>query len=134
MSRTWASSIPDGYAIPCQGDAHESYATDRDTLIVSAYNATPTDLSSIGGPKDGWIFNCLFFELEPSTGKILCSSWSAIDHVPVKNTQATLGSAGTKEQPLDYFHINSIVNVGNGYLVSGRHTWSVYLGQSQGRH
>ena len=123
---------PDGFPIPCQADPHESFVTDRNTLLVSAYNATPTDLTSINGTKDGWVFDCLFFEIEPRSGKILFR-WSALEHVPVSKTFAVLGTAGTKEAPFDYFHINSIINIGDTWIVNGRHTWSTYKLNSHGK-
>jgi hypothetical protein len=47
---------------PCQADVHESYMTERNTLLVTAYNITQTDLTSVGGTVDGWIFDSLFLE------------------------------------------------------------------------
>ena len=117
---------PDGTQCPCEADLHESFVTDRNTILVTAYNATPADLSSIGGPKDGWIFDCLFYEIEPRSGKILFH-WSAIEHVPVTQSKQPLGSAGSRLSPFDYFHINSVVNIGDQYLVNSRHVWSTYL-------
>ena len=122
----------DNTEYPCEADLHESFTTDRDTIIVSAYNATQTDLTSVGGPKDGWIFDCLFFEIEPETEKILFK-WSAIEHVPVTASQQPLAGTGVnKTVPWDYFHINSIVSIGNEYLVNSRHTWTTFLLTSQG--
>ena len=37
----------------CQADIHESYITDRNTILVSAYNATKTGLTSVNGTADG---------------------------------------------------------------------------------
>ena len=123
--------IPDDAQFPCEADLHESYVTDRNTILVTAYNATPADLSSIGGPKDGWIFDCLFFEIEPKTNEVLFR-WSAIEHVPVNQTKQPLGKSGTKASPFDYFHINSVVNIGDQYLANSRHTWSFFLITSKG--
>lgn len=123
---------PDDTEYLCEADLHESFTTDRDTIIVSAYNATQTDLTSVGGQNDGWIFDCLFFEIEPETGKILFQ-WSAIEHVPVTASQQPLAGTGVnKTVPWDYFHINSIVNIGDEYLVNSRHTWTTFLLTSQG--
>ena len=123
---------PDNTEYSCEADLHESFTTDRDTVIVSAYNATQTDLTSIGGPKDGWIFDCLFFEIEPETGKILFQ-WSAIEHVPVTASKQPLAGTGLNQSvPWDWFHINSIVNIGDEYLVNSRHTWTTFLLTSQG--
>lgn len=117
----------------CEADLHESFITDRGTLIVSVYNATQADLSSVGGPKNGWIFDCLFVELDLS-GKVLFK-WSAFEHVPVANSKLPLFGAGQNQSvPWDYFHINSVVNVGaEYYLVNSRHAWTTYLVDKAGK-
>ena len=116
----------------CDADFHESFITDRDTLLVSAYNVTEADLSSIGGPTDGWVFDCLFFELNPENGRILFS-WSALEHVSVTDTKQPLADTGNNQSfPFDFFHINSVVNIGDHYLVNSRHLWSTYLITSKG--
>ena len=122
---------PDGTRYPCEADLHESYVTDRNTILVTAYNATPTDLSSIGGPKDGWIFDCLFYEIEPKSGNVLFH-WSAIEHVPVSQSKQPLHGSGNKTSPFDYFHINSVVNIGDQYLVNSRHVWATFLLSASG--
>lgn len=124
-------SIPGGNKFPCEADFHESFVTDRNTLLISAYNATPADLSVISGPKDGWIFDCLVYEVDPETQAILFQ-WSAIEHVPISQTKYPLGGSGNKTVPFDYFHINSITTVGDSYLVNARHTWSTYLVSAEG--
>ncbi|KAK3172027.1 hypothetical protein OEA41_004111 [Lepraria neglecta] len=123
---------PDNTQYPCEADLHESYTTGRDTILVSAYNATPTDLTSVGGPKDGWVFDCLFFEIEPESAKILFR-WSALEHVPVIDSKQPLAGTGLNQTvPWDWFHINSVVNVGNEYLVNSRHVWTTYLLTAKG--
>jgi hypothetical protein len=116
----------------CQADIHESVVTDKGTLIVSAYNYTQADLTSVGGPADGWIFDGLFFEIDIETQDILFS-WSAAEHVPINATKEPFTGGGTATDPYDYFHINSIQPVGDGYLVNSRHTWTVYLVNSKGQ-
>ena len=123
---------PDNVQYPCEGDLHESFVTDRNTILVSAYNATPADLSSIGGPRDGWVYEGLFFEIDPDNGRILFK-WSSLDHISVSNSKQPLGESGLSQSaPYDYFHINSVVNVGDNFLVNARHTWSTYLVSSTG--
>ncbi|KAL9004623.1 MAG: hypothetical protein Q9188_002565 [Gyalolechia gomerana] len=118
--------IPGGQSYPCEADFHESFLTDRDTLIVTAYNATPADLSVIGGPKDGWIFDNLILEIEPESQEILFR-WSAAEHVPIDQTKFPLRGSGNRSNPLDYFHVNSVANVGKSFLINSRYTWSTYL-------
>lgn len=123
----------DNVTYSCQADFHESYVTDRNTLIVTAYNVTETDLSLIGGPSNGWVFDCLFFELDPRSGDILFQ-WSALEHVPVNETKLKFTGRGGFNQsvPFDWFHINSVVNIGNQFLVNSRHLWTTYLITAKG--
>ena len=124
---------PGNIKYQCEGDFHESFITDRDTLIVSAYNATPTDLSAVGGPKNGWVYDSLVYELDIASGKVLFK-WSSLEHVPVTNSKWPLNGAGQNQSvPWDYFHINSVVNVGPGYyLVNSRHCWQTRLVDKKG--
>lgn len=116
---------PGNTTIACQADLHEAYVTDRGSLLVTAYNITQTDLTSVGGPSDGYIFDSLFFEIDIKTRKILFS-WSAIKSVPVSDSQAALAGAGTFADPYDFFHINSIQSLSDGYLINGRNVWTSY--------
>lgn len=117
----------DNTTYQCQGDLHESFITDRDTLLVTAYNVTKADLSSVGGLVNGWVYDCLIFEIVPRSEDVLFS-WSALEHVPVQNTKQPLAGTGKNQSnPFDWFHINSVVNIGNQYLVNSRHLWSTYL-------
>ena len=124
---------PDNVTYNCQADFHESFITERNTLLVTAYNVTQTDLSSIGGPVEGWVFDCLFFELDPKNGDILFR-WSALEHVPVAETKLKLAGRGGFNQsvPFDWFHINSVENIGNQFLVNSRHLWTTYLVTAKG--
>ena len=118
---------PDNTTYPCEADFHESYITNRNTLLITAYNATITDLRSIGGLEEGWVFDCLFFEIDPKDGRVLFR-WSALEYVPVSESKLPLRNAGKSQSlPFDYFHINSVVNIGDNYLVNSRHVWSTYL-------
>ena len=126
-------STTDNATYPCEADFHESYVTDRNTLLVTAYNVTATDLSSIGGPVNGWVFDCLFFELDPRNGDILFR-WSALEHVSVNDTKLDVADhiGFSQSHPFDFFHINSVVNIGNQFLVNSRHFWATYLITTEG--
>ncbi|KAI9652942.1 MAG: hypothetical protein M1831_006271 [Alyxoria varia] len=120
--------IPDDVFYPCTIDLHESVLTDRDTLLISTYNVTPTDLRALGGPQDGYGFDCVIFELDPRTGDTLFQ-WSAQEHVPVSASyQPSRGIGVNQSIPLDWFHVNSVEPYGEDqYLINARHTWAVYL-------
>ena len=114
-------------------DIHEHQLTSRNTLLVSAYNNTPYDLTAYGGPKHGWIADSMFFELDVATSKVLFS-WTASDHVPLNSSHQpiiTPLSNATESAPWDWFHINSVDTVGSDYLVNGRHVWSTYAVSSK---
>jgi hypothetical protein len=123
---------PGGGTTECQADLHESYVTDRGSLLVTAYNVTQADLTSVSGPAQGWVYDCLVFEIDIKTQKILFS-WSALGSgIPISDTKEPLGTSGTLADPFDWFHINSIQSVGSSYLVNSRHIWTTYLLDSAG--
>ncbi|KAM0721094.1 hypothetical protein Q7P37_003380 [Cladosporium fusiforme] len=111
-------------------DFHEHFMTANDTLLVTAYNNTPYDLSPIGGPKEGWLANSMLFEIEPPKGRLV-SYWSAIEHILLSDSRLPLPSYmgdGTVEAPYDFFHINSIQPLGaDRLLINSRHTWCSYV-------
>ena len=115
-------------------DIHEAQVTDRDTLLVTAYNNTPWDLSGLGGPQDGWMIDSLFYEIDIKTLEVMFQ-WIATDHleqIPLSTSRnPVIGdpdeSNGTMALPWDWIHINSVELVGENYLISCRHTWSIYM-------
>ncbi|TKA83887.1 hypothetical protein B0A55_00104 [Friedmanniomyces simplex] len=125
-------TIPGNETFDCQADLHECYLTDRNTIFITAYNATQTDLTAVNGTSDGWVFDYLSFEIDPKTGKVLFR-WSALEHVPVADSHELLAATGNASVLYDWFHINSVINVGDHFLVNSRHTWTVYYLDSEGR-
>ena len=122
----------DNTSYPCEADVHESLITSRGTLLFTAHNVTSTDLSSIGGSRNGWVYDSLIYDIQPRTGEILFR-WSSLEHVSVSATKLPLSTGGQNQSvPLNYFMVNSVVDVGNTYLISGRHTSTVYLVNNQG--
>jgi hypothetical protein len=123
---------------PCYADAHESVITERGSMIISMYNITQADLTSVTGSADGWVYDSLFFEVDIKTNKTLFH-WSALEAgIPFSLSKASpLGVAGfvgngTRASPYDWFHINSVQAIGDGYLVNGRHMWTTYMLNSSG--
>lgn len=119
------SSDPD----VCEADLHEGLFTEQGTILATAYNQTPADLSGVGGPKDGWIYDSLAFEIEVSTSEVLWR-WSANENLPIdtSKTQVELQNPrhGTKDHPWDCFHVNSIQKHNGNYLVNARNTFQTY--------
>ncbi|KAI1799051.1 ASST-domain-containing protein [Daldinia bambusicola] len=113
-------------------DMHESQITAQDTILVTLYNITKCDLSSVGGPQDAWVADSLFYELDIKTNEILFK-WSALDHVdqiPISDVQQFYPVANfgkNQSVPYGYFHINSVDQFEDGsYLVSSRYYCSIF--------
>ncbi|GAB1218280.1 hypothetical protein ATERTT37_007534 [Aspergillus terreus] len=108
------------------GDLHEFHITPDGTALVSVYDPTPADLTPVGGPALGWIFDGVFQEIDIATGELLFE-WRASKHYPVNSTYEPLGRTGrTRESAFDYYHINSVDKDHDGnYIVSGRHAHAV---------
>lgn len=110
-------------------DFHEHQMTDRGTILVVAYNVTKQDLTAIGGRKNGWVTDSLFYEIDVKTNEHLFS-WSALDHFHFTHSKLPLPcymSDGSKQLGYDFFHINSVQAVGENFLISSRHQWACYL-------
>ncbi|HST17585.1 MAG TPA: arylsulfotransferase family protein [Gaiellaceae bacterium] len=119
-----------------QGDLHEFQLTPRGTAYVTVYHEVPADLSTVGGPKHGYVYDSIVQELDVATGRVVFE-WHSIGHVPfAESTQANRPPArhASKKQPLDYFHVNSIADgPGGTILVSARNTSTIYLLARDGR-
>lgn len=109
-----------------EADLHEFLLTDRDTALVTAYETVKADLSAVGGPSDGWVFQGVVQEIDLATGA-LRFEWRSLDHVGVEETYQPLMGRGSRSEPFDYLHINSIEVAPDGDLVvSARNTWAIY--------
>ncbi|KEF59332.1 uncharacterized protein A1O9_04176 [Exophiala aquamarina CBS 119918] len=121
-----------GVSAICHADPHESFITHRNTMLLTAYNATQADLTSLGGPHDGWVSDSLVAEVNINTGEVLFT-WSPLAHVPLNRTHLPLGNFGQNQStPFDFFHVNSIQLVGENYLINARNYWSTYLVSPEG--
>jgi hypothetical protein len=112
------------------GDLHEFTLTPRGTAYITIYHEVPRDLTSVGGPKDGFVFDSVVQELDVATGEVEFE-WHSLDHVPLtESLQAHREPAknATEKRPLDYFHVNSVADApGGNILISGRNTSALYL-------
>lgn len=108
------------------GDLHEFIITDEGTALFTVYDPIPADLSEIGGPEFGWLYDGLFQEINITTGELLFE-WRASKHFPANVTYENLNTQGRdRETAFDYFHINSIDKDSKGnYLISARHSHTV---------
>ncbi|KAK7900468.1 hypothetical protein LTR67_002750 [Exophiala xenobiotica] len=115
-------------------DFHESQVTDDGSLLVTALNVTPADISSVGGPKAGFVIDSLFYEIDIATNKVLFS-WSGLNHssqIPLNDSMLPLtstisGNGSSFAQPWGYFHMNSVAKYGSNYLISSRMLCTLFL-------
>lgn len=108
-------------------DLHEFHISPDDTALVTIYDPTLADLTSVGGPEIGWIYDGLFQEIDIATGELIFE-WRASEHLDINNTYHPLtASAGNRrDSAFDYFHINSVDKDTDGnYLISARHFHTV---------
>jgi hypothetical protein len=110
------------------GDIHEFTITPKDTALFTIYHQLHVDLTPIGGPKEGRIFDGIVQEVDIPSGKVLFEwhSWPAIG---LKESYAPppKKAKGEKAPPDDYVHVNSIEIEPNGnFLVSARNTRAIY--------
>ena len=107
-----------------QGDLHEFLITPEDTALLVAYAPRRWDLSPIGGPVDGMVWEGIVQEVDIETGEVIFE-WHSLEHVGIEESYIEL-----PEDPdylYDYFHINSIdVEPDGNLLISARNTWGVY--------
>lgn len=130
--KTLDISFPPGTTSDCVADVHESYITERNTMLVTVYNVTQADLTSVGGPKDGWITNSLAVEVNIETNDIIFV-WNPQEHVPFTDSNNPLQGTGTNSSNTwDWFHMNAIQSFKGGYLVNSRQTWSSYYVNEKG--
>jgi Arylsulfotransferase (ASST) len=114
-----------GYA----GDIHDFVITRRNTALFPIYHQLPVDLTSVGGPKEGRIFDGIFQEVNIKTGKVLFEwhSWPAIGLDESYAPAPKPSTDGKNVPPYDYFHLNSVQLEPNGnYLISARNTHTIY--------
>ncbi len=110
------------------GDVHEFLITPRNTALITVYRRVDRDLSSVGGPKQGSVYEGVVQELDIASGRVLFE-WHSLPAVGLgesyeKPPPAEKSSAAT---PYDYFHLNSIdVDTDGDLLVSARNTRAVY--------
>lgn len=107
-----------------QMDLHEFDLEPNGVAFVTVYQPVHWNLSSVHGPANGIIEDCIVQEIDVRTGLVMFE-WHALGHVPMSASYST-------PQPLttavwDWFHINSINVEPNGnLLISSRNTWAVY--------
>jgi hypothetical protein len=104
-------------------DLHEFQITPQGTALLDAFYPVRADLSSVGGPTNGVLFDNVIQQVDIRTGQVLWE-WHAYGHVPLRDSYYGVSRDGE----FDYFHINSIQRLpGQRLLISSRMMWAVYL-------
>lgn len=108
------------------GDLHDFVITANDTALVTIYDPIPADLTSVGGPELGWLYDGVFQEIDIATGELLFE-WRASHFYPPDSSFEPIRDRGYERTlGYDYYHLNSVDKDDQGrYLVSGRHTHTV---------
>jgi hypothetical protein len=106
------------------GDHHEFLITPQDTALIIIYDTVRRDLSSVGGLKEGLVWQSIIQEINIETGDVLFE-WRSLEHVGLDETYATPPNDALPG--LDYFHMNSIdIDHDSNLLISARETFAVY--------
>lgn len=122
-----------GGANGLSADLHEFLILPEGTALMTIYEIIPGDVSMFRSfdpnkqeDRDpNYIWDCAFQEIDLETGDLLFE-WRASEHLNVTETYRGIGPGGTKNDPFDWFHINSMIKdeLGN-YLISARYTHSI---------
>jgi Arylsulfotransferase (ASST) len=110
------------------GDVHEFLLTKRNTALITIYHARRVDLTPVGGPAQGKIWDGIVQEIDIPTGRVLFE-WHSYPQIGIKESYARPPdrSRGVKALPYDYLHLNSIdVDTDGNLLISARNTHAVY--------
>ncbi|MFJ4651755.1 arylsulfotransferase family protein [Nocardia sp. NPDC088792] len=104
-------------------DVHEFRLTPDGHALLTSYPQVNADLTAIGGPKDGKMFDTVAIVMDVALGKELFR-WSAADHVPLTDSETNGKLNGDVYDP---YHMNSIsLDASGNLVVSLRNTATVY--------
>jgi hypothetical protein len=107
-----------------RGDLHEFLITPEDTALLVAYAPARTNLSPIGGPKEGMAWEGIVQEVDIESGNVIFE-WHSLEHVGIE--ESYIEPPEDPDHIYDYFHINSIdVEPDGNLLLCARNTWGVY--------
>lgn len=103
-------------------DIHEFRLTPDGHALITAYQEVTTDLTAIGGPADGKIYNGIAAVVDVATKKTLFQ-WDALSSVPIADSSAKYVAG----QVLDAYHMNSIaLDPAGNLLISMRALSTVF--------
>jgi Arylsulfotransferase (ASST) len=106
-----------GYA----ADFHEFGVTSNGTAYLIINQPVAADLRSVGGPKNGPMYDSIVQKIDIVTGLVLFE-WHASGHVPLSESYLRY-----RHGTFDPYHVNSIYEESNGdLLISARNTSAAY--------
>lgn len=104
-------------------DMHDALITPRGTLLTIVYQPIRYDLRPLSQVRNGVAIDSIVQEIDIATGLVLFE-WHSLDHVGLdESIRSGLTPRSTR---IDYFHLNSVDDDGDGLLLSGRQTSAVY--------
>jgi Arylsulfotransferase (ASST) len=105
-------------------DTHEFRLTPDGTALIVVYHKVAQDLSSVGGPANGSVYDGIVQEIDVGSGAVLFE-WHSLDHVGLDESHAAVPTSAATAY--DYFHINSVsLDQDDNLIVDARNTWTVY--------
>ncbi|HYJ68719.1 MAG TPA: arylsulfotransferase family protein [Nocardioidaceae bacterium] len=116
------------HGLPQRADYHEMTLTDDGTALMIGHRLVRRDLSAKGGARRGWVADGIVQEVDVATGKVLFE-WHTLGHIPINQSMTGLRAygSGTRGDPYDYAHVNSVTEDGDdAFLISARNTSAVY--------
>ncbi len=106
-----------------QTDLHDFQLTAKGTALITAYETTNADLSSVGASSKAPVFVGHVQEVDLQTGRVLLD-WRSLDHVGIDES---LQPAPRSDQGYDYFHLNAVAETDDGnLLLCARNTCAIY--------
>lgn len=109
-------------------DLHEFRITPSNTVLITAYAPLEFDLSyhNLSSSNNTYIFDGVFQEIDIASQTLLFE-WRASEHFRLEDCyNIPRGTAGSRADPFDYFHINSVDKDADGdYIVSARYSHAI---------
>ncbi|HVA22033.1 MAG TPA: arylsulfotransferase family protein [Candidatus Micrarchaeia archaeon] len=106
-------------------DLHE-FLLDHGTAWLTAYNAVSWDMTTVGGPAHGLVWDAIVQAIDVATGNVLFE-WHSLGHVAIDRTYQSYVGTSPFNSAADYFHVNTISpQPGGNVLISSRNTDAAY--------
>jgi outer membrane protein assembly factor BamB len=109
-------------------DYHDMTLTDEGTALLIGHRLVRRDLSALGGSPNAWVSDGIVQEVDVATGKVVFQ-WDSLKHIPISQAQIAVNrfGRGSRSEPVDYTHLNSVTEDGDGHLlISARNTSAIY--------